>query len=124
MATFTKPQLKALREAMQKALDEANIEGISITVGKCLYSDGEATYKVKVLLDGAETEEQQTLKMYADMFGLDLNKTHTVQGKTIKLSGYNSRARKTPYLANEVGTDKTYRISTDQAHLWFAQTNS
>ena len=124
MTTFNKAQLKALRTAMQKALDEAGLDGMTIEVGNCSYSGGEATYKVKVLLDGAETEEQQTLKMYADMFGLDLNKTHTVQGKTLKLSGYNSRARKTPYLANEVGTDKTYRISTDQAHLWFAQTKS
>ena len=124
MTTFNKAQLKALREAMQKALNEANIEGMTIEVGNCSYSGGEATYKVKVLIDGAETEEQQTLKMYADMFKLDLDKVHTVQGKTLKLSGYNSRARKTPYLATEVGTDKTYRISPDQAHLWFAQTNS
>lgn len=124
MTTFNKAQLKALRTAMQKALDEAGLDGMTIEVGNCSYSGGEATYKVKVLLDGAETQEQQDLQFYAKTFGLDLNKTHTVQGKTLKLSGYNSRARKTPYLANEVGTDKTYRISPDQAHLWFGQVNS
>lgn len=124
MTTFNKAQLDTLRTAMQKALDDAGLDDVTIKVGRCTYSGGEATYKVQVLLDGAEAEEQQTLRMYADMFKLDLNKTHTVQGKTLKLSGYNSRARKTPYLVNEVGTNKTYRIAPNQAHLWFAQTNS
>lgn len=125
MTTFNKTQLKALRTAMQKALDEAGLDGMTIEVGNCSYSGGEATYKVKVLLDGAETQEQQDLQMYAKMFGLDLDKIYTtVDGKSLKLSGYNSRARKTPYLVNQLGTDNIYRISPNQAHLWFAQANS
>ena len=42
---------------MQEALDQAGIKDVTIKVGNCSYSGGEATYKVEVLLDGAETQK-------------------------------------------------------------------
>ena len=71
MTNFTKPQLKAIREAMQTALDRMQDElgGVTFNVASCTYDGGEATFKVNVLLDGAETKEQK--KVYAEDPGYD-----------------------------------------------------
>ena len=44
--TFDKSHLKLIRQSMQEALDQAGIKDVTIKVGNCSYSGGEATYKV------------------------------------------------------------------------------
>ena len=62
MTNFTKQQLKDLRNEMQGVLlthpfEEAiDLQIDKIHIGNCTYNGGEATYKVTVLLDGAETK--------------------------------------------------------------------
>ena len=71
--TFTRKQLDSIRKQMQNALNMfADKTDITIEVGNCSYRGGEATYKVKVLMEGAKTREQEDLEFYAKLHKLDL----------------------------------------------------
>ena len=119
MTNFTKPQLKAIREAMQSALEQVNLEGVNFTVANCTYNGGEATYKVNVLLDGAETKEQKDLAQMAKLFGLDTSKIKNTQGMSLSLIGYKSKAPKMPWIVQDLKTNKEYKLTDAQAEQWF-----
>ena len=126
MTNFTKPQLKAIREAMQTALDRMQDElgGITFNVANCTYNGGEATYKVNVLLDGAETKEQKDLTQMANLIGLDTTKIKTyedhrsVQYK-FSLVGYKTKASKMPWIAQDLLSGKEYKLTDTQVKQWF-----
>jgi len=92
--TFDKSHLKLIRQSMQDALDQAGIKDVTIKVGNCSYSGGEATYKVEVLLDGAETQKQSSLTQMASLMGLDTSMFAKISGKAVTLLGYISKERK------------------------------
>jgi hypothetical protein len=119
MANFTKPQLKAIRVAMQSALEQVNLEGVNFTVANCTYNGGEATYKVNVLLDGAETKEQKDLTQMAKLFKLDTSKIKDTQGMSLSLIGYKSKAPKMPWIVQDLKTNKEYKLTDTQAEQWF-----
>ena len=98
MAEFNRSQLNLLRKQLQAALDAANLSDIKIEVGNCSYRGGEATFKVKCLVEGAKTREQEDLEFYAELHKLDLTKTAKLMGEDMQLSGYKARARKKPWV--------------------------
>ena len=103
MSQFTRKQLNDLRKQLQSALDGAvdtnNITGdITIEVGNCSYRGGEATFKVKCLVEGAKTREQEDLEYYAELYKLDLTKIAKLMGEDMSLVGYKARARKKPFV--------------------------
>lgn len=103
MITYTRSQLNELRKQLQSALDGAvdtnNITGdITIEVGNCSYRGGEATFKVKCLVEGAKTREQEDLEYYAELYKLDLTKIAKLMGEDMSLVGYKARARKKPFV--------------------------
>jgi len=131
MTNFTKPQLKAIREAMQIALNRMEDEygrygigGVTFNVANCTYNGGEATYKINVLLDGAETKEQKDLAQMANLIGLDTTKIKTyedhrsVQYK-FSLVGYKTKASKMPWIAQDLLSGKEYKLTDTQAEQWF-----
>jgi hypothetical protein len=119
MTTFTKPQLKALREVMQKALDEVNIEGISITVGNCTFGEGEANFKVKALLEGGKTKEQKDLEDAVHLYALDIDKVSSLQGMMVKLVGYKAKAYKRPWIVATSPEGSRYVIDDNTAKRLF-----
>jgi len=119
MSNFTKPQLKAIRTAMQEALEQVNLEGVNFTVANCTYNGGEATYKVNVLLDGAETKEQKDLTQMAKLFKLDTSKIKDTQGMSLSLIGYKSKAPKMPWIVQDLKTNKEYKLTDAQAESLF-----
>ena len=99
MSQFTRKQLDTIRKQMQNALNMfADKTDIQIEVGNCSYRGGEATYKVKVLMEGAKTREQEDLEFYAKLHKLDLTKIAKLMGEDMSLVGYKSRARKKPWV--------------------------
>jgi len=99
MADFTRKQLDTIRKQMQNALNVfADKTDIQIEVGNCSYRGGEATFKVKVLMEGAKTREQEDLEYYAELHNLDLTKIAKLMGEDMSLVGYKARARKKPYV--------------------------
>ena len=119
MTNFTKPQLKTIRAAMQSALEQVDLDGVTFTVANCTYNGGEATYKVNVLLDGAETKEQKDLTQMAQLFGLDTSKIKDYQGMSMSLIGYKSKAPKMPWIVQDLKTGKEYKLTDTQAEQWF-----
>lgn len=99
MTTFTRKQLDTIRKQMQNSLNLfADKTDIKIEVGNCSYRGGEATFKVKVLMEGAKTREQEDLEYYAELHKLDLTKIAKLQGEDMSLVGYKARARKKPWV--------------------------
>jgi len=117
--SFTKEQVKILRVAMQKALDEAGIDKTTFTVGNCTFGTGEATFKVSAVLDGAKTRAQEALDDWAALYELDTNKQTQIQGKLMKLVEYNSKARKMPWLVEDINTGAKYKLTQKQVEMWF-----
>ena len=99
MTEFTRSQLDTLRKQMQNALkmfgDKADM---TIEVGNCRYSGGQATFQVKCLLKGAKTREQQDLEFYAELHGIDTTAIAKLQGEDMSIVGYKTRARKKPWI--------------------------
>ena len=99
MSQFTRKQLDTIRKQMQNALNMfADKTDITIEVGNCSYRGGEATYKVKVLMEGAKTREQEDLEYYAELHKLDLTAVERLRGEDMQLIGYKARARKKPWI--------------------------
>ena len=99
MSQFTRKQLDTIRKQMQNALNMfADKTDIQIEVGNCSYRGGEATFKVKVLMEGAKTREQEDLEYYAELHNLDLTKIAKLMGEDMSLVGYKARARKKPWV--------------------------
>ena len=119
MTNFTKPQLKTIRAAMQSALERLDYEGMTFTVANCTYNGGEATYKVNVLLDGAETKEQKDLRDMAGLCHFDIDKIANTQGMKLKLVGYKSKAPKMPWIVVDTLTDSEYKLTQGQAERLF-----
>ena len=117
--TFDKSHLQLIRKSMQEALDQAGIKDVTIKVGNCSYSGGEATYKVQVLLDGAKSKEEQDLEQMAYLMGLDTSKIASLQGMKVSLVSYNSRARKRPWVVQDLTTAQKYIIDDDTAKRLF-----
>lgn len=99
MSQFTRKQLDTIRKQMQNSLNLfADRTDMKIEVGNCSYRGGEATFKVKVLMEGAKTREQEDLEYYAELHKLDLTKIAKLQGEDMSLVGYKARARKKPWV--------------------------
>ena len=120
--TFDKPTARKIRELMQKALEDADIEGMTISVGNCSFTDGEATYKVNVLLDGGKSKEQTDLEQMAHFSQLDTSKIASLQGMKVSLVGYNSKARKRPWIIQDLTTAQKYILDDDTAKRLFGNT--
>ncbi len=117
--TFDKPTARKIREAMQEALENAGIHGVTINVGNCSFTEGEATYKVKVLIDGAKSKDEQDLEQMASLMGFDTSKIASLQGMKVSLVSYNSRARKRPWVVQDLTTAQKYIIDDDTAKRLF-----
>ena len=116
---FDKPTARKIRDAMQEALDKADVNGVTIEIGNCSFTDGEATYKVKVLIDGAKSRDEEALEQMATLMGLSTYKIATLQGMRVSLVSYNSRARKRPWVVQDLTTTQKYIIDDVTAKRLF-----
>ena len=121
MAEFTRSQLNLLRKQLQAALDAANLSDIKIEVGNCSYRGGEATFKVKVLMEGAKTREQEDLEYYAELHKLDLTLT---MGEDMQLVGYKARARKKPWILKRLRDGAEFVADTNLVERHFKKRES
>ena len=122
MSQFTRKQLDTIRKQMQNALNMfADKTDIQIEVGNCSYRGGEATFKVKVLMEGAKTREQQDLEFYAELHKLDLTLT---MGEDMQLVGYKARARKKPWILKRLRDGAEFVADTNLVERHFKKRES
>ena len=119
MSQFTRQQLNMLRTQLQVALNEANLPNITIDVGNCSYSGGEATFKVKCVLKGAKTREQIDLEYYAEKDGIDTTIIAKLQGEDMSIIGYKSRARKKPWILQRLRDGAEFVCADHTAKAFF-----
>ena len=119
MAEFNRSQLNLLREQLQAAIDAANLSDIKIEVGNCTYRGGEATFKVKCLVEGAKTREQEAMEYYAKLYDLDITKTVKLMGEDMQLSGYKSRARKKPWILKRLRDGAEFVADTNLVEKFY-----
>lgn len=119
MTQFTRSQLTELRKQIQAALDAANLPNLSIDVGNCSYTGGEATFKVKCILKGAKTREQIDLEYYADLHGIDTTAIAKLQGEDMSIIGYKSRARKKPWILQRLRDGAEFVCDDNLAKKFF-----
>ena len=120
MAEFTRKQLDTIRKQMQNALNMfADKTDITIEVGNCSYRGGEATFKVKVLMEGAKTREQEDLEFYAELHKLDLTAVEKLMGEDMQLSGYKSRARKKPWILKRLRDGAEFVADTNLVEKFY-----
>ena len=120
MSQFTRQQLNTIRKQMQNALNMfADKTDITIEVGNCSYRGGEATYKVRVLMEGAKTREQEALEYYAELHKLDLTMIAKLMGEDMSLVGYKSRARKKPWVLQRLRDGAEFVADTNLVEKFF-----
>ena len=120
MTQFTRQQLNTLRKQMQNALNMfADKTDMTIDVGNCSYRGGEATFKVKVLMEGAKTREQEALEYYAELHKLDLTKIAKLMGEDMSLVGYKSRARKKPWVLQRLRDGAEFVADTNLVEKFY-----
>jgi len=101
--------------------------GLKINLGRMGYSDSSIGVKLDLTVEGAKTREEikneYDLKIAKMMFKeIDFDKVSKVNGNlTLKIIGYNTRARKKPFECVCIHTDKRYGLTESQAKQWFAQ---
>jgi hypothetical protein len=104
ITSFDKPSIKAIRVSINDAMKKVEEEyGIKISAGNASFSNNEVTFKLKanVIGDGGvvQTREAQAWDIYASQHGLShlaVGDTIELMGKSFTISGYNTRARKSP----------------------------
>ena len=125
ITNFDKPTIKAIRTAMDDAL--AQVEkayGIKISTGNARFSGNEVTFKVKAntVTDSgsAITKEAQMFDLYKASEGLahlSVGDTVTLQGKSFTITGYNTRARKSP-INIEDAQGRGYKCSVQMLKMY------
>lgn len=120
---------KLLRVRLNELLATFKEEGISIELGNCsIRADGdEATFKLLIKKEGAESQEAKDLRLYADMYKIDTTKVASVGvcGKCM-LTGFRAKARGKPWVITQIDmagkpTGKSYILTQDQAKKFFGQ---
>ena len=117
--------VKVLRDYLQNNLndeDKFDLSDLDINVGNATYNDDEVTFKLTLKIKGAKSQSQKDLELYGVQFdNLDITKIARMNGKPYSLIGYRRRARKNPYLIQELDNGKQYTIATDTAKKYFAK---
>ena len=119
MTTFTKPVLRELRNQLNAVLNSNGIDGYTFELGNCKYDGGEATFQLKVLIKGSKSRQERDLEDLAKLSDLDTTKIATLQGMRVSLVGYNSKARKRPWIIQDLTTTKQYVLDDYQAKRLF-----
>ena len=119
MNEFNRTQLNLLREQLQAAINAANLSDITIDVGNCKYSGGQATFQVKCLIKGAKTREQQDLEFYAKLEGIDTTAIAKLEGEDMSIVGYKSRARKNKWILQRLRDGAEFVCSDQTAKTFF-----
>lgn len=115
--TLDKTNLQIIRNKLQEHLDAFDFHGLNCKLGNCSYNSDNATFKLEVAFEGADSKQMSDLKRYADYFDIDVNR----KSEKYSLVGYAPRSRKYPWLVTVAGRDGTFKIDDDTAKRHFGK---
>ena len=113
---FNKITLETIRQHLNNNLEDS-LENIIIDIGNCSYNSDNATFKLECRIKGTDTKEESNLKwvIKSGLYNLDLNRTHP----KYKLVGYKAKARKRPFIIEDLINNKRYVINAEETHKMF-----
>ena len=114
--------VKQFRADMQSVLDASDLsKNLTIEVGNATFDDDTVTFKVVLKKEGALSKEAKDLVGMAGLHDLDVNKIGTHGLNTYSLVGYKSRARKNPWIIQNLTKGGEYVIDTYTAKKFFSR---
>lgn len=109
---ITPHSLKLIRQKLQAAVSDIDLDGMVITVGNASYSDHAATIKLEVLTKTSTGEtlskERIALNELSNLLGFNFGDQFVHDGDTYKITGYNPRARKYSVIGLNLKTRKEF----------------
>lgn len=124
MAQITRENIKQIRADVEAALKTIYAKhGVDITVGNIRFNAESFRCKIEGNVRGAAgatpvTPKAAALPRAAWMLGdkFDETKTYTSQSLgRVKVTGYNAKAFKYPFIIKQLSTGKQYKVSSTQA---------
>tara|TARA_R110000851_G_scaffold93789_1_gene204188 strand:+ start:576 stop:1001 length:426 start_codon:yes stop_codon:yes gene_type:complete len=116
---FDKLTLKKIRELLENQLNNS-IENIEIKVGNCSYEDTNCTFKINLHIKGTDTSEMADLKKYANLYNIDLSRTHD----KYELVGFRTKASKRPFIVKNKIDNKRFIFTEEQAKKYWGSLDS
>lgn len=122
---FNRSTVKGLRVEMDAALAEISKKyGIKISTGNASFTGDEVTFKVKANVIDSETgnvltQEAKNFEIYKNSIGLSslsVGDTIKLRGKSYTITGYNTRARKSP-IGIKDASGRSYKCSVDMIKM-------
>lgn len=110
-------KVKQFNQDVLKAVEKVyKSYGMQYNGSSTKYSDVSLELKLKFLINGenGESGDERLFKQYAFLYGVkdnDYGKTFTQGGRTFKLTGINPRAKKYPFVGQDVKTGSSYKFT-------------
>lgn len=115
---------KHLRKELETIFASHGINGFNVEIGNAIYNDFDVTFKVVIRHENVKPQAERDLEKKAKFYGLDINKIGTLGGDKYTLVGYNTRARKQPWIIEKLdigGNGGKYKIGDDTAKRLFGK---
>ena len=115
---------KNLRMELEAIFYNNGINGFNVEIGNASFNDFDVTFKVVIRHADAKPKAERELERHAEWYGLDINKIATILGNKYTLVGYNTKARKQPWIVEKLnigGDGGRYKIGDETAKRWFGK---
>jgi len=123
MAQITRTNIAQIRAELEAAMKAIYAKhGVDVTVGRISYNDASFRCKIEGNVRGAGATASVTPKaaalgkVAALLLGKDFSETKTYKNASlglVKVTGYNSKAFKYPFIITQVATGKSYRVTQE-----------
>lgn len=107
---FDPAKLKKLRVQLKELFDKYDVDsGLKYDLGNCKYSDAEATFQLKILIDGELTLDEQAVEMFSNFKYGDFVFVAGIGDS--KIVAYKTRSSKYPFIVESVDNGKRYKVA-------------
>ena len=108
---------KIVREILRSQLTPVlEKHGLTLTTGNATFDGDSITFtKLRIAVKGALSETEKALAVYAHRYGLDTTRIADVEDMQVSLVGYKVRARKRPFIIQDLQTSRQYVITFKRA---------
>lgn len=123
---FSKPSVKALRERLDESMFGNSVIkpileelGVNARLGNAKFDDDRVTFQLVIENKDALREIERDLPDMAKIYDLDPTKIGEHEGKSYGLVGWKRRARKDPWVIQDLQTGTEYVINLSYAKFLF-----
>jgi hypothetical protein len=105
--------LKALRLELDTVLEKfSKKSGVEIKTGGIRYTSNTATIKLEAKVAGSKSKDASALEFFTKFKEND--QINIKQLGQVKVVGYNTKAKKYPYVVESIKNNKRYKLSENQ----------